>query len=96
MSRCLIRVENDTATNDIDAARRAADAAQSERRAAVSRARARLLAGQSPTAVLDELALGMYLTGHLEAASAARRHARHTEMEAGVLGALLELTGGKR
>lgn len=69
MSRCVIRVDNLDAAEDIRNARTAADASFDERRDAILQARLRLIAGDDLGVVLDELALGMFLADHLRAAA---------------------------
>lgn len=98
MSRCLIRVENDTAAADIDAARAAADSleAEDDYRTAMLDAMAARDAGQDPGSILRAFWRGAFIAGHLAATGERRADTERLEREAGVLGALLELTGGKR
>ena len=85
MSRCVLRVNALDTAAAIRHARQAADRDLNERREAVLHAIERINAGHCLTAVLGELALGMYLTGHLQAEGAAQRAQAEHEVAVGLL-----------
>lgn len=98
MAACLLRVDADTTSAAIDQARAAADspAAVDDYRTAMLDAMAARDGGQDPGAILRALWRGAYIAGYLDGAASTRAERERVELEAAVLGGLLELTGSNR
>lgn len=99
VSTALIRVDANAAA--IRDARKAAStkAALRERRETVTDALLRLKNGEPPAAVLETLALGMYLTGHTDRAAAGREQLAHARLAGDTLATVLRMAerrGGAR